>query len=209
MSKIHDMFSEVINEAYKAAGGISDPCQKANALANIANALAHAINGQSFVPSNMESAVSVDTVEEITNMGSEDKAKTSEIRNSNTKKKSTTSTKTAKETKEDKVEKIDAKETLTPKPDKVTEDSKKEDKKPTSTTEQEPEWTEEWTDEAFAYFDSELTTLSEKIEMYGEDEVNNIVSAFSEGKYTSADELNPLNIRGFLLYLQGLETEED
>lgn len=98
--------------------------------------------------------------------------------------------------------KADAKKALTPKPDKTVE--KKEEPKAEAKDAKEPEWTTEWTDEAMVAFDKELDTLAEKVEEYGE-ELNAVVAEFSEGKYNNPDDLNPLNIRAFLVYLSDLE----
>lgn len=106
--------------------------------------------------------------------------------------------------------KPDAKKDLKPQPDKtvddkveaVTAESRLKETAKNKTSDE--AWTTEWNDATMEEFSDELDTLSEKMEEYGDD-LNDVVAEWSDGRYSSPEQLNPLNIRAFLIYLTDLE----
>lgn len=180
------MFASVINESLTAARLIPDTAKKAEVLASLANAIAR---------TGLVTA-SEDVVPAEQHMGSEDvaamerdKAEGKVEKKAETPKKTTAKSKTEK-----------AREGITPKPDKTVEKSKKEEPKKV----EEKRWTTEWTEEAIEAFSKELEEVEQKAEEYGDD-LNAVIEEFSEGKYHTPDDLNPMNIRAFLFYLEDLE----
>lgn len=181
------IFTTSVNEAMKAAKAIPDAGKRAEVYANIAAAIATT----GLVTGSTAEAEPRATM----GMGSEDMASLERAKRE---------AETAPKKKIEKAEKksapkTDAKKALKQEPDKTVDDEVKEE---TS------QWTTEWTDEAMNAFEEELTTLESKMETYG-DELNLVVQEFSSNKYKSADELNPLNIRAFLAYLEALENSEE
>ena len=181
------IFTTSINEAMKAAKAIPDAGKRAEVYANIAAAIATT----GLVTGSTAEAEPRATM----GMGSEDMASLERAKRE---------AETAPKKKTEKAEKksapkTDAKKALKQEPDKTVDDEVKEET---------PQWTTEWTDEAMNAFEEELTTLESKMETYG-DELNLVVQEFSSNKYKSADELNPLNIRAFLAYLEALENSEE
>lgn len=182
------IFTTSVNEAMKAAKAIPDAGKRAEIYANIATAIA------------TTGLVTGSTAETATHtvMGSEDVASMERAKHeaeAAPKKKAEKAEKTEKKA----TTKTDAKTALKQEPDKTVDDEVKEE---TS------QWTTEWTEEAMDAFADELTALEGKIEAYGE-ELDLVVQEFSSNKYKSADELNPLNIRAFLAYLEALENSSD
>ena len=181
------IFTTSVNEAMKAAKAIPDASKRAEVYANIAAAIATT----GLVTGSTAEAEPRATM----GMGSEDMASLERAKRE---------AETAPKKKTEKAEKksapkTDAKKALKQEPDKTVDDEVKEET---------PQWTTEWTDEAMNAFEEELTTLESKMETYG-DELNLVVQEFSSNKYKSADELNPLNIRAFLAYLEALENSEE
>ena len=181
------IFTTSVNEAMKAAKAIPDAGKRADVYANIAAAIATT----GLVTGSTAEAEPRATM----GMGSEDMASLERAKRE---------AETAPKKKTEKAEKksapkTDAKKALKQEPDKTVDDEVKEET---------PQWTTEWTDEAMNAFEEELTTLESKMETYG-DELNLVVQEFSSNKYKSADELNPLNIRAFLAYLEALENSEE
>ena len=181
------IFTTSVNEAMKAAKAIPDAGKRAEVYANIAAAIATT----GLVTGSTAEAEPRATM----GMGSEDMASLERAKRE---------AETAPKKKTEKAEKksapkTDAKKVLKQEPDKTVDDEVKEET---------PQWTTEWTDEAMNAFEEELTTLESKMETYG-DELNLVVQEFSSNKYKSADELNPLNIRAFLAYLEALENSEE
>lgn len=73
----------------------------------------------------------------------------------------------------------------------------------------EPELTEEWTDEASAALADEIEFIGYLKEAYDEDQINECIASFSEGLFNSLDDINPLNIKGFVAFMQCLIAEAD
>ncbi len=179
------IFATSVNKAMEAAKAIPDAGKRAEIYASIATAIATTglVNGSS-----------AETVAH-TVMGSEDVASMERAKHE---------AEAAPKKKAEKVEKkeapkTDAKKALKQKPDKTVDDEVKEET---------PQWTTEWTDEAMEAFAEELEILETKMELYGAD-LDDAVKEFSSNKYESADDLNPLNIRAFLAYLESLENSSE
>lgn len=190
------MFASVINESLTAARLIPDTAKKAEVLASLANAIAR---------TGLVTASEEVVAPAVQHMGSEDvaamerdKAEGKVEKKAETPKKTTAKSKTEK-----------AREGITPKPDKTVEKPKKEETT-VETPKEEPKkveekrWTTEWTEEAIEAFSKELEEVEQKAEEYGDD-LNAVIEEFSEGKYHTPDDLNPMNIRAFLFYLEDLE----
>lgn len=188
------MFASVINESLTAARLIPDSAKKAEVLANLANAIAR---------TGLVTA-SEDVVPAEQHMGSEDVAAMERDKDEGKVEKKTETQKKAAKSKTEK-----AREGITPKPDKTVEKPKKEEAV-AETPKEEPKkveekrWTTEWTEEAIEAFSKELEEIEQKAEEYGDD-LNAVIEEFSEGKYHTPDDLNPMNIRAFLFYLEDLE----
>ena len=180
------IFTTSVNEAMKAAKAIPDAGKRAEIYANIATAIA---------TTGLVTGSSAEEVARSTTMGSEDVASMERAKRE---------TEAAPKKKAEKAEKkadakTDAKKALKQTPDKTVDDEVKEET---------PQWTTEWTEEAMEAFADELNTLETKIAEYGE-ELDEAVKEFSSEKYKSVDDLNPLNIRAFLAYLESLENSDE
>lgn len=189
------MFASVINESLTAARLIPDSAKKAEVLASLANAIAR---------TGLVTA-SEDVVPAEQHMGSEDVAAMERDKaEGKVEKKAEMPKKTIAKSKTEK-----AREGITSKPDKTVEKPKKEETA-VETSKEEPKkveekrWTTEWTEEAIEAFSKELEEVEQKAEEYGDD-LNAVIEEFSEGKYHTPDDLNPMNIRAFLFYLEDLE----
>ena len=176
------IFTTSVNEAMKAAKAIPDAGKRAEIYANIATAIA---------TTGLVTGSSAEEVAHSTTMGSEDVASMERAKRE---------AEAAPKKKAEKAEKkADAKKALKQTPDKTVDDEVKEET---------PQWTTEWTEEAMEAFADELNTLETKIAEYGE-ELDEAVKEFSSEKYKSVDDLNPLNIRAFLAYLESLENSDE
>ena len=180
------IFTTSVNEAMKAAKAIPDAGKRAEIYANIATAIA---------TTGLVTGSSAEEAARSATMGSEDVASMERAKRE---------TEAAPKKKAEKAEKkadakTDAKKALKQTPDKTVDDEVKEET---------PQWTTEWTEEAMEAFANELNTLETKIAEYGE-ELDEAVKEFSSEKYKSVDDLNPLNIRAFLAYLESLENSDE
>lgn len=73
---------------------------------------------------------------------------------------------------------------------------------------EEEEITAEWTDEALEQFAEEREFLNAVLEEYDEQSVADQLSWWSEGVYTSIEDISPLNIAGFVAFLKSEFGEE-
>lgn len=169
------IFTTAINDGLTAARGIIDTTKRAEVFAQLALAIA-----QTGLVTGSEEAPE-QTIKQ--NMGSEDIASIKR-HNPNAK---------VEEAPAKVEKKVDAKKALKPVPDKTKAVKAKE-----------PAWTAEWTEEAITEFEEELTTL-EALEKDLGDDLGDLISEFSSGKYKSSDDLTPLNIRAFIVYVEELE----
>lgn len=67
----------------------------------------------------------------------------------------------------------------------------------------------EWTEEAIQKYAKEIEALQKAKEIYGEEAMSEVVELFSEGLYKSIEDINPLNIVGFMAYVESLQAEEE
>ena len=179
------IFTTSVNEAMKAAKAIPDAGKRADIYANIATAIA---------TTGLVTGSSAEEVARSTTMGSEDVASMERA-----KREAEAAPKKAEKAEKKADAKTDAKKALKQTPDKTVDDEVKEET---------PQWTTEWTEEAMEAVADELNTLETKIAEYGE-ELDEAVKEFSSEKYKSVDDLNPLNIRAFLAYLESLENSDE
>lgn len=76
-----------------------------------------------------------------------------------------------------------------------------------STSVPEPELINEWTEEMLALKAEQIDTLTKLKEEYGEEAMDNCVSMYTEGVYNSLADITPLNIDGFIVFLEQLMNE--
>ena len=67
----------------------------------------------------------------------------------------------------------------------------------------------EWTEELQEKLSAELDFIQEKVEEYGEENINEAVVGFSSGVIKEWTDLNPLNIKAFVVYLKALEQDAE
>lgn len=176
MATISEMFTNAINEANKAAKGITDPGAKAQAYAAIAQALAQT---GGVAAGTKTDDVKADAPANVVSM-------------------------------------TEGKDSLKNKPatSKATPAAKKEEPKaapapaPAPAAAAEPELTEEWTEEAMTVLGEELAFIQAKQEQYGDEAMDDCVKAFSDEVLTSIGDINPLNIKGFVAYIQECEADQ-
>lgn len=79
----------------------------------------------------------------------------------------------------------------------------------TATSEDTSEDTEEWTDEAVEKYAAELDYINQIREAYGDEGIEASIADWSEGNYSSFEDITPLNVKGFAAYLEMLVAELD
>ena len=72
---------------------------------------------------------------------------------------------------------------------------------------QEPELTEEWTEEAMTVLAAELEFVQVKQKEYTDEVLNDCVVQYSNGVLKEVSDLNPLTIKGFVAYIQQCESD--
>lgn len=72
---------------------------------------------------------------------------------------------------------------------------------------QEPELTEEWTEEAMTVLAAELEFVQVKQEEYTDEVLNDCVAQYSNGLLKEVSDLNPLTIQGFVAYIKDCESD--
>lgn len=75
---------------------------------------------------------------------------------------------------------------------------------PEPVAEVEPEISEEWTEEMVNLKADQIAYINWLRESYEEEQLNNVVSQFSEGTMTSLDEITPLNVDAFVTFVDAL-----
>lgn len=200
MSKsIKETFVTIINEGYKSTEGITDPYQKATALANLGQAIALSgllSSSTQIAEPTTEAAPATgkDSLKAEAGKGTKSKAKTK-----------------AKEEVPvvDEIPPVQEEEIETPPVEETTEEVVE------TTAEAEEELSEEWTEEMSELKAEQLELLGQYVEaweasyVYGE-----CIPAFFEDSSIVANEDNyyeyirPTNIDGFLAYLSSLASEE-
>lgn len=187
MATVKGLFSQAITEGMNAAKRITDPYQKAEAYASLADAMARTglVSG--------------------TNL---DEAETSEATTPETKGKEALKPEAnkAKATPKKKEEpKAKAKETKAEEPE-VEENTEEEQEEAAA---EEPELTEEWTDEMLTLKADHIGFIQQLKDDYEEEALEGCVQQFSEGTMSSLDEITPLNIDGFIAYMQALIQQQE
>lgn len=201
MSNLTNTFVGLIQEGVTAMRAISDPKDKAMVAAQLARAVAST------------SLVGISEDAQEVEMTAEEAAETKEAIKEGTAgkvNKPVKPAKPAKPVKAAKPVKEEAAEEPETEPD-VVEGAAEEEV--TATKEEVPadtsEDTEEWTDEAVEKYGAELDYITQIRETYGDEGIEASISDWSEGVYSSFDDISPLNVKGFASYLEMLVAELD
>lgn len=72
----------------------------------------------------------------------------------------------------------------------------------------EPELTEDWTEDTMELLKAELEFVQAKQVEYGDAVLDDCVKAFSEGVHNSVSDINPMNIKGFVAYIEQCEADQ-
>jgi len=72
----------------------------------------------------------------------------------------------------------------------------------------EPELTEEWTEESMELLKEELEFVQTKQVEYGDATMDDLVSSFSDGVHKSISDINPMNIKGFVAFIEQCEADQ-
>lgn len=180
-TSISQMFVNVINEGIKATQAISEADKKALACAELAKALA------------MSGLVTV-----IGSESGEIEASVSEAKESlKDKPKEKKKPAAAAKKEEEKVKKETAPEPE-PEPEEAQEESSGE-----------VELVDEWTEEMIEIKSEQLEVIQELQDEYDEETLDECVKNFSEGVLESIEDISPLNIDGFIAYIQLLLSDAE
>lgn len=95
-----------------------------------------------------------------------------------------------------------------------TEVKENEEQKETATTtvkseEVTEEFTNEWTDESIKFFEKELEFIKSLEAAYGKEAINSCVEIYTDNIYHSIEDINPLNIKGFVSLLKQFSEESN
>ena len=198
MSNLTNTFVGLIQEGVTAMRAISDPKDKAMVAAQLAKAVA-----STGLVGIMEDA------EEVS-MTAVEAAETKEAIKEGTAGKVNKPAKPVKPVKPVKPAKP-AKEEPEEEPEVVTEGSSEEAVNETAPEETVAptgsEDTEEWTDEAVEKYGEELNYITQVREAYGDEGIEASITDWSEGVYSTFDDITPLNVKGFAAYLEMLVAE--
>lgn len=184
MANVKDMYKNVINKAMTNAELIENAKDRAMAYAAIAQALAPLAVGQTEFQIDEKTVV-------------EEKPDKKPAKKTADKMK-----RQPKELPPEDAPEDTPTEDTTPEPE--VEEPAKEEKKETH-----PTFTEEWTDEAQAYFEKDLEYVEDFSERWTEDGLNQCIEAFSNGVIKDFEGINPLNIEGLVGYLKAAEEASD
>lgn len=66
-----------------------------------------------------------------------------------------------------------------------------------------------WTEEMKKKYEDELEFLQQVVDEYDEEEVNDVIEAFSEGTLKTIDDVTPENIEALVAYINSLLEDED
>lgn len=91
------------------------------------------------------------------------------------------------------------------------EDAETEEEEAAATEDGEVEVVDKWTEEMIEMFSEQLEAVQQLQEEYDEETIDECVQNFSEGVLNGIEDISPLNIEGFLAYMQMLiaDAEED
>ena len=174
MATISQMFVNLVNDGIKASKAISDPKEKALACAELAKALAM---------TGLVSTLSGDSE-------AQEVAETKEALKNKPKGKQ-------KPVKEEEPEVEETQEVE----DEVVETEKEAETEEAVT---DVELVDEWTEEMIELKAEQLEFIQQLQEEYDEETINECVRNFSEGVLNSIEEISPLNIDGFVAYMEML-----
>lgn len=191
MSNITKVFNSLLAEGTKAMQQISEPKDKAMAAAELLKAIA--ATGSVYLTDDNIEASTEEVVEAVKEPKTKAKGKTTPKAKSSSKAEEKKS-KVAEEKAEETVEELD----------QTVEEAEQEPENKEEAAATEVELTEEWTDEAMDVLSEELEFVGQMQEEYDEEQLNECISMFSEGNLKTVEDLNPLNIKGFVAFIQEL-----
>lgn len=200
VSKLMKSFQSAINDANKQVElitGTDAQYKKARVYAELAKAIAltGVINQANVDKVIEEKKDNVETKEETAS----NKTSTSKSNKDSLKRKSTISKVTVEETKES--TKDVNKEAEIKEPETIIETS---EIPVAETKDVEEEFTSEWTDTAREYYKDELEFINNLTQSYGEETMNSCVELYTEGIYKTLNDINPLNIKGYVELMKQL-----
>lgn len=202
MASIKELFIKSITEGMKAAEMVSDASQKALAYAAIASALAE--TGLVRSKDEVAEPVGKEALKpEATKGKSKRKAAPAPAPEPEVIEEEVVAEVITPEAVEEEEEVVA--EVVTPEQEEAVEQAEEEAIEEAI----EVELTEEWTDEASAALANEIQFIAYLKEAYDEEQINECIASFSEGLFNSLDDINPLNIKGFVAFMQCLIAEAD
>ena len=201
-NKLMNFFQSAINDASKQAElitGTDAQYKKARIYAELAKAVAltGCINQYNVDKVIEEKKDNVETKEEAVSK----KASTSKSSKDSLKRKSSVSKVTVEETKESVKDTNKENNAKTKETETVVETS---EIPVTETKNIEEEFTSEWTDTAREYYKDELEFINNLTQSYGEETMNSCVEIYTEGIYKTLNDINPLNIKGYVELMKQL-----
>lgn len=208
MASIKELFIKSITEGMKAAEMVSDASQKAQAYAALASALAET----GLVRSKEEQAEPTGK-EALKPEATKGKAKKKTVKEVETEVAPVEQEEVAHEVVEETTpveepvqeeEEVVA-EAITPEETQAVETAEVEAIEEAS----EVELTEEWTDASLEALADEIQFIAYLKEAYDEEQINECIASFSEGLFNTLDDINPLNIKGFVAFMQCLIAQAD
>lgn len=201
-SNLTNTFVGLIQEGVTSMRAISDPKDKALVAAELAKAVA--ATGLIGI---------LDDAQEVS-MTAEQAAETKEAIKEGTAGKTNKPAKPAKPVKPKKVEpkQEETPNEPDPKEEEDSQDPSADEPKVvegTAETVEASEDTEEWTDEAAAKYADELDYITQVRKAYGDEAIEASISDWSEGVYSTFEEITPLNVKGFAAYLEMLVADAE
>lgn len=200
MASIKELFIKSITEGMKAAEMVSDASQKALAYAAIASALAE--TGLVRSKDEVAEPVGKEALKPEATKG-KSKRKAAPVPEPEVIEEEVVAEVITPEAVEEEEEVVA--EVVTPEQEEAVKQAEEEAIEEAS----EVELTEEWTDEASAALANEIQFIAYLKEAYDEEQINECITSFSEGLFNSLDDINPLNIKGFVAFMQCLIAEAD
>lgn len=201
-NRLMKFFQNMINDANKQAElitGTDAQYKKARIYAELAKAVAltGCINQSNVDNTIEEKKDNVETKEEAVSK----KTSTSKPNKDSLKRKSSVSKVTVEETKESVKDTNKENNAETKEAETIVETSEI----PVAETKNiEEEFTSEWTDTAREYYKDELEFINNLTQSYGEETMNSCVELYTEGIYKTLNDINPLNIKGYVELMKQL-----
>ena len=187
MSNYNEIFRQLIANGVKAAESTSAPGEKALAYAELAKAVAMAMTTK---PTNYSAA------EPETSVAAIAAEKTDSVNGKESLKR--TASKAKKE----------PEPTVAVEPEVTATEVELHPGLPTySETIEEPEIDDSWTEELLEEKAEQINIINELIETYGPDAMDKYMTQFSQGVLTTCDEISPMNIDAFILFVRTVNSE--